>query len=168
MKYGQVLERQVTTLLIIIIDRISLIGVLKAIGANDWSIRRIFLYSSTNLLIKGLFLGNIFAFVFAFLQSKFSIISLDPDTYYMKTVPINIDIGQIEGAFTFGLGLWTSEEIKFHPLTGKILTYDTWVSFITEFLSKIFYKEKTFLLEFMISIIFRHINLQCIKTFQRN
>ena len=38
-----------------------------------------------------------------------------------------IDIGQIEGAFTFGIGLWTSEEIKFHPLTGKILTYDTWV-----------------------------------------
>ena len=38
-----------------------------------------------------------------------------------------IDIGQIEGAFMFGLGLWTSEEVKFHPTTGKILTYDTWV-----------------------------------------
>ena len=38
-----------------------------------------------------------------------------------------IDIGQIEGAFIFGLGLWTSEEIKFHPTTGKILTFDTWV-----------------------------------------
>ena len=38
-----------------------------------------------------------------------------------------IDIGQIEGAFMFGLGLWTSEEIKFHPTTGKILTFDTWV-----------------------------------------
>ena len=38
-----------------------------------------------------------------------------------------IDIGQIEGAFIFGLGLWTSEEIKFQPTTGKILTFDTWV-----------------------------------------
>ena len=38
-----------------------------------------------------------------------------------------IDIGQIEGAFMFGLGLWTMEEIKFHPKTGKILTFDTWV-----------------------------------------
>ena len=58
-----------------------------------------------------------------------------------------IDIGQIEGAFTFGIGLWTSEEIKFHPLTGKILTYDTWVRFISEYLSKIFdcYKARTFL-----------------------
>ena len=41
-----------------------------------------------------------------------------------------IDIGQIEGAFIFGLGLWTSEEIKFHPTTGKILTFDTWVSYL--------------------------------------
>ena len=60
-----------------------------------------------------------------------------------------IDIGQIEGAFTFGIGLWTSEEIKFHPLTGKILTYDTWVIFISEYLSKMFdwkfYKAVTFL-----------------------
>merc|ERR1712218_505261 len=37
-----------------------------------------------------------------------------------------IDIGQIEGSFVFGLGLWTSEEIKFHPKTGKSLTFDTW------------------------------------------
>ena len=38
-----------------------------------------------------------------------------------------IDIGQIEGAFVFGLGLWTSEQIKFDSNTGKILTFDTWV-----------------------------------------
>ena len=40
-----------------------------------------------------------------------------------------IDIGQIEGSFVFGLGLWTSEEIKFHPKTGKSLTFDTWVEY---------------------------------------
>lgn len=85
----------ISTLLILIIDRISLIGILKAIGATNWSIRRIFLYSSTQLLVKGLLAGNFLAFVFAFIQSKFSIISLEPDTYYMKTVPINIEISQI-------------------------------------------------------------------------
>ena len=38
-----------------------------------------------------------------------------------------IDIGQIEGAFIYGVGLWTSEVITFHPETGKIITNDTWV-----------------------------------------
>ena len=38
-----------------------------------------------------------------------------------------IDIGQIEGAYIFGVGLWTSEVVKFHPETGKIITFDTWV-----------------------------------------
>ena len=54
----------------------------------------------------------------------------------------NIDVGQIEGAFIFGLGLWTSEEIKFHPKTGKILTFDTWVNtYLTKFVIKYFNKK---------------------------
>ena len=39
-----------------------------------------------------------------------------------------MDIGQVEGAFAMGLGLWTSEEIKFDPTTGDLLTKNTWVS----------------------------------------
>ena len=39
-----------------------------------------------------------------------------------------VDLGQIEGAFVMGLGLWTSEEIKFDPATGRLLTRDTWAS----------------------------------------
>ena len=38
-----------------------------------------------------------------------------------------VDVGQIEGAFLFGLGLWTSEKVVHHPHTGKLLTDDTWV-----------------------------------------
>ena len=45
-----------------------------------------------------------------------------------SSVSPEIDIGQIEGSFIYGVGLWTSEVIKFHPETGKILTNDTWVS----------------------------------------
>ena len=41
-----------------------------------------------------------------------------------------VDIGQIEGAYIFGVGLWTSEVVKFHPETGKIITVDTWVSYL--------------------------------------
>ncbi len=85
----------ISTLLILILDRISLIGVLKSLGAANWRVRRVFLYSATNLLVKGLLLGNLLAFSFAFLQSNFSLISLDPDTYYMSTVPINIEISEI-------------------------------------------------------------------------
>lgn len=39
-----------------------------------------------------------------------------------------VDLGQIEGAFVMALGLWTSEQIKFDPETGRLLTRDTWVS----------------------------------------
>lgn len=41
-----------------------------------------------------------------------------------------VDLGQIEGAFVMALGLWTSEEIKFDPQTGRLLTRDTWVRII--------------------------------------
>lgn len=81
----------ITSLLILIFERTRLIGVLKALGANNWSIRKIFLYSATNLLLKGLILGNLIAFSFALLQKEISLIDLDPATYYMNTVPISFD-----------------------------------------------------------------------------
>tara|TARA_B110000459_G_scaffold102930_1_gene114440 strand:- start:2193 stop:3449 length:1257 start_codon:yes stop_codon:yes gene_type:complete len=79
----------ITALLILILERTKMIGLLKALGANNWSVRKVFLYSSVHLILKGLFLGNFIAIGFAFLQKKFSIISLDPNIYYMSTVPIN-------------------------------------------------------------------------------
>ncbi|MEC7646503.1 MAG: FtsX-like permease family protein [Bacteroidota bacterium] len=85
----------ITALLILILNRTRLIGILKALGATDWSVRKVFLYSATNLIIQGLFLGNTIAFVFAFLQKKFSFISLDPETYYTTSVPIYFDFWQI-------------------------------------------------------------------------
>ena len=71
------------------------IGILKALGATNWSVRKIFLYSAVNLIVKGLLVGNAIALSFAFLQKQFSLISLDPATYYMNTVPINFDLTYI-------------------------------------------------------------------------
>lgn len=88
----------ITVLLILVIERTRFIGVLKALGASNWSIRKIFLYSALNITFKGLVIGNIVAFALALLQKYFSLISLNPETYYMSTVPINFD-------FTFILAL---------------------------------------------------------------
>ena len=85
----------ITALLILILERTKMIGILKALGANNWSVRKVFLYSAVHLIFKGLLLGNAIAIGFAFLQHKFSIISLDPATYYMNTVPINFDFTAI-------------------------------------------------------------------------
>ncbi len=81
-----------TALLILILEKTRLIGILKALGTTDWSIRKIFLYIAINLIVQGLLLGNLIAFGFALLQQNFSLISLDPKTYYMNTVPINFDL----------------------------------------------------------------------------
>ncbi|MAW21809.1 MAG: hypothetical protein CMD16_05395 [Flavobacteriales bacterium] len=85
----------ITALLILILERTRMIGILKAIGANNWSVRKVFLYSAVHLIVKGLFLGNLIGLGFGFLQQKFRIISLDPETYYMNTVPINFDLSYI-------------------------------------------------------------------------
>jgi lipoprotein-releasing system permease protein len=82
-------------LLIIILEKSKFIGILKAIGASNWSIRKVFLYNSIYLILNGLFWGNSFALGFAFLQQSFNIISLDETIYFMNSVPINIDLSLI-------------------------------------------------------------------------
>ena len=85
----------ITALLILILERTRLIGILKALGATNWSVRKVFLYSAVHLILKGLLLGNALAFGFAFLQKKFSLIALDPETYYMNTVPIHFNFSHL-------------------------------------------------------------------------
>ena len=85
----------ITSLLIIILEKSKFIGILKAIGASNWSIRKVFLYNSIYLILNGLFWGNSFALGFAFLQQSFNIISLDETIYFMNSVPINIDLSLI-------------------------------------------------------------------------
>lgn len=81
----------VSGLLIIIIERTSMIGVLKALGATNKTIQKIFLWLSVFLIGRGMIIGNIIGLGFCFLQYQFHLIALDPSTYYMDSVPIYFD-----------------------------------------------------------------------------
>lgn len=81
----------VSGLLIIIIERTSMIGVLKALGATNKTIQKIFLWLSVFLIGRGMIIGNIIGLGFCFLQHQFHLIALDPSTYYMDSVPIYFD-----------------------------------------------------------------------------
>lgn len=81
----------ISGLLIIILERTNMIGMLKSMGAPDISIRRVFLYLSTFLIGQGMLWGNLIALVFCFIQDRFQILKLDPATYYLSAVPIDLN-----------------------------------------------------------------------------
>jgi lipoprotein-releasing system permease protein len=80
-----------SALLVLILVRSNFIGLLKAMGANNWSIRKIFLYQGAFLIGKGMIWGNIIGLTFCFLQSQFGILSLNPEVYYLTKVPIELN-----------------------------------------------------------------------------
>jgi lipoprotein-releasing system permease protein len=82
----------ITALLVLILERTQMIGILKALGSNNVSIRKIFLYNAGYLILKGLFWGNLIGLLILLLQKYFGFITLDPNTYYVSTVPIAINI----------------------------------------------------------------------------
>jgi lipoprotein-releasing system permease protein len=81
-----------SAMLVIIVVRTNLIGILKAMGARNWSIRKIFLYQAGYLIMKGLFFGNVIGLILCWIQSTFGLISLDPTIYYIDKVPIELTI----------------------------------------------------------------------------
>jgi lipoprotein-releasing system permease protein len=81
----------ISGLLILILEKTNTIGVLKALGSDDKTIRRIFLYQAAYLIGKGLLWGNLIGIGLAFIQLKTGMITLDPSSYYIKTVPVNLD-----------------------------------------------------------------------------
>jgi len=85
----------ITALLVLILERVQMIGVLKALGSNNTSIRKIFLYNATYLILKGLFWGNIIGLAIIGLQYYFKIITLNPETYYVSTMPVYISFTAI-------------------------------------------------------------------------
>ncbi len=85
----------ISTLLILILERTNMIGILKALGTKNWSIRKIFIYNSIYIVSKGLLLGNIIALFLCELQLKFSIFKLPQESYYVSVVPINLNLTYI-------------------------------------------------------------------------
>jgi lipoprotein-releasing system permease protein len=76
-------------LFILIMERTQMIGLLKALGAKDSQIRRIFFWNGINILVRGLLIGNAFGLGIGFLQDQFRLVPLDPISYYMAYVPID-------------------------------------------------------------------------------
>lgn len=85
----------ISGLIILILEKTNMIGILKALGSEDNTIRWVFIYQAAYLIGKGLFWGNLIGIGLAFLQLKTGLITLDPSSYYIKTVPINLDIAKI-------------------------------------------------------------------------
>ncbi len=81
----------ISGLLILILERMNMIGILKALGATNWNIRKIFLYQSAYLVIRGLLWGNLIGLGLCWIQYYFKLLRLNPETYYLKSVPINFD-----------------------------------------------------------------------------
>lgn len=82
----------ISGLLIIILEKTNMIGILKSLGANNRLIQKIFLNQAAFIIGTGLLWGNITGYGLAFLQKKFQLISLDPSSYYLSTVPVNFDL----------------------------------------------------------------------------
>lgn len=82
----------ISALLILILERTNLIGILKALGATNLSIQKIFLYNAAYLIGKGLLWGNGIGLGIALLQKHFGIFKLDKAQYFMSQVPININL----------------------------------------------------------------------------
>lgn len=81
-----------SALLVLIVMRTNFIGMLKSMGATNWSIRKIFLYQASYLILKGLLYGNIIGVSLCLIQEYFGIMSLDPSVYYLDKVPIELTI----------------------------------------------------------------------------
>ena len=79
----------ISIVLILVMERTQMIGMLKALGANNGLIRSVFIYNGVNLILKGLLLGNLLGLGLCFVQYKFKIIELNPRDYYMSFVPIS-------------------------------------------------------------------------------
>jgi lipoprotein-releasing system permease protein len=82
----------ISGLLVLILERSSMIGVLKALGSPNWSIRKVFLYLAFFLTGRGMLWGNIIGIALILIQKIFDVIKLDPATYYVDVVPVNFSV----------------------------------------------------------------------------
>jgi lipoprotein-releasing system permease protein len=81
----------ITALLVLILERTQMIGILKALGSSNWSIRKLFLYNASYLIACGLFWGNLIGIGILLLQKQFEFLKLDPSVYYVTVAPVYLD-----------------------------------------------------------------------------
>lgn len=89
------LINMISALLIMILERTQFIGLLKALGSSNWSIRKIFLYQAVYLIGIGLFVGNILGIGLALIQHYTHVVKLDEASYYMNFVPIELHFSDV-------------------------------------------------------------------------
>ena len=85
----------ITALLVLILERTQMIGILKALGSSNWSIRKVFLYNATYLVGVGLFWGNLTGIALLLIQKYFGIVKLDPENYYVSEAPVYLGLEYI-------------------------------------------------------------------------
>jgi len=85
----------ISGLLILILERTNMIGILKALGTSNVSVRKIFMYQSAYLTLVGLLWGNLFGLGICLAQKYLNLMPLDPASYYLDTVPINLNLSHI-------------------------------------------------------------------------
>lgn len=97
----------ISGLLIIILERTGTIGLLKALGSSNESIRKVFLYQAAYIMVKGLIIGTILGVGVCFLQKYLGIVKLDEEYYYLAEVPINLNLIHIVvlNVVTFVVGM---------------------------------------------------------------
>lgn len=82
----------ISGLLIIILERTTMIGILKALGASNRTVRHTFLWFATFIVAKGLIIGDLVGIGLVILQKHTGLVKLDPATYYISTVPVELNI----------------------------------------------------------------------------
>ena len=85
----------ISALLIMILERTAMIGMLKAMGASNWNIRKIFLYNATYLIGLGLLLGNALGLGLGYFQQQTHFFKLDQASYYMTFVPVQFGLWDV-------------------------------------------------------------------------
>lgn len=85
----------ISGLLIMLFENISTIGLLKSLGMTDRAISKVFLSSSAVLVLKGMLIGNLLAFVFCLVQSTTHLLKLNPENYFVSYVPVHLDLGAV-------------------------------------------------------------------------
>ncbi len=86
-----------SALLVMILVKTSFVGMMKAMGANDWQVRKVFLYQASYLILRGMFWGNVIGIGLCVIQEYFKPLTLNPKVYYLNAVPIELNMGVIIG-----------------------------------------------------------------------